>query len=74
MDMSINLPTAHAEALKQVITAILDEGQIHHHGDTEGWIRSLDVNQPFVKDGTVKNLVMLVQNVMLDMAFQPLSS
>jgi len=72
--MSINWPTGHTEALKQVITAILDEGLIHTHGDTEGWIRSLDTNKAFVKDETVKNFVMLVQNVMLDMALEPLSS
>lgn len=71
--MSIYKPTAHTEALKQAITAVLDEGRIHPHGDTEGWIRSLNTRKPFNDDETVKYIVALVQNIMLDMAFQPLS-
>lgn len=70
--MSFNLPTEYTEALWRVITAVLDEGRIHPHGDTEGWIRSLDTRKPFNDDETVKRFTNLIQNIMLDMAFQPL--
>lgn len=59
--------TEYKEQLKEVLAAILDEGLIHDHGDFKGWFRSVDRFKGFNEDETVKELVRLVENLLLDL-------